>query len=361
LFCAGNYLCRIKLNASVSLDSSSTAEWGEQTRKVYAVQSGDEWVISLTELFDEDEIGNIVLDNSNVSISGNYFVLTEQPETIRYTYIIQNVYMGVTLELGYISSETEAQTETETETEAQTEAETETETETQTEAETETEAQTEKQTEAASQTEKQTESGTQTESQAETENQTETSVATGLQGLAINEEGVWNYYTDDQVDTSYSGIAEYNGGRFFVANGILCSDANGLNLYEDKWYFLANGQIQEDYTGLALYDGEWFYITEGVLDIEMNGLVLYDEHYFLVAAGRLLTDYNGLWLNSSTIGGDDKWYFIAAGMVQNVSQIVEYGGEFFIVENGVLASEYNGIIEYDGVEFIVVNGQLYES
>jgi len=28
LFCAGNYLCRIKLNASVSLDSSSTAEWG---------------------------------------------------------------------------------------------------------------------------------------------------------------------------------------------------------------------------------------------------------------------------------------------------------------------------------------------
>ncbi|MCD8075700.1 MAG: leucine-rich repeat domain-containing protein [Lachnospiraceae bacterium] len=172
--------------------------------------------------------------------------------------------------------------------------------------------------------------------------------------------GNWCYYSNGEFDTSFNGIAEFNGGSFFVANGVLCSDANGLNLYDGKWYFLAYGQVQTQYTGLALYDNEWFYIKDGVLDTTINGLIPYDREQFLVAEGHLLLSYNGLWLNAAEIGGDNNWYFIAAGMVQNVSQIVMYDGAFFVVEDGILDTSYNGTIEYNGAVFRVTNGQLYE-
>ncbi|MCD8076348.1 MAG: hypothetical protein LUF27_15215 [Lachnospiraceae bacterium] len=179
------------------------------------------------------------------------------------------------------------------------------------------------------------------------------------EGLTLDSDGIYRYYQNGVFAENYAGVVEYDGGYFFVANGLLCSDAHGLNLYGDTWYFLAYGQVQTQYTGFALYDGEWFYITDGVLDINVNGLMTYDGEQFLFAEGHLLDDYSGLWLNSSTIGGDDQWYFIACGMLQNVSQVAMYDGEWFVVKDGVLDTSYNGTIEYDGATFNVKNGQLY--
>ncbi|MCD8347889.1 MAG: hypothetical protein LUD16_08095 [Lachnospiraceae bacterium] len=177
--------------------------------------------------------------------------------------------------------------------------------------------------------------------------------------LILDEDGTFRYYQDGTFAETYSGVATFDGGLFFIKNGLVDTDANGLCLYEDVWYFAALGQVQLQYTGLALYDGAWFYITNGVLDTSKNGLIDYENEKFLAVEGRLLLTYNGLWLNASTIGGDDLWYFIAAGMVQKVSQVVMYDGEHFVVTDGVLDSDYNGTIEYDGAEFTVVAGQLY--
>ncbi|MCD7833976.1 MAG: leucine-rich repeat protein [Lachnospiraceae bacterium] len=178
-------------------------------------------------------------------------------------------------------------------------------------------------------------------------------------GLTLDSDGVYRYYKSGVFAETFAGVVEYDGGYFFVANGLLCSDAHGLNLYGDTWYFLAYGQVQTQYTGFALYEGEWFYITEGVLDTNVNGLMTYDGEEFLFAEGHLLDDYSGLWLNSSEIGGDNQWYFIACGMLQNVSQVAMYDGEWFVVKNGILDTSYNGTIEYDGATFNVKNGQLY--
>ncbi|MCC8103092.1 MAG: hypothetical protein LIP11_12845 [Clostridiales bacterium] len=117
--------------------------------------------------------------------------------------------------------------------------------------------------------------------------------------------------------------------------------------------------MQLQYTGLVIHDGAWFYITDGILDTTVNGLIPYDGERFLVAAGRMVREYSGLWLNSVIIGGDNQWYFIGSGMVQNVSCVALYDGAWFVVENGVLASGYNGTMEYGGALFHVVNGQLY--
>ena len=174
-------------------------------------------------------------------------------------------------------------------------------------------------------------------------------------GLVLDDDGKLRVYKNDQVDINYSGIVEYNGGKFFIAKGEMCSDASGLNLYDGKWYFLSNGQIQIQYTGLVQYDGEWFYITNGVLDSSKNGLVDYDGSKFLVSEGRIRYDVNGLWQNF-----DGSWYFLANGQVQTQhTGVAEYDGAFFYVRAGKLATDYNGTVNYDGATFRVVGGQLY--
>ncbi|MCC8101924.1 MAG: hypothetical protein LIP11_06565 [Clostridiales bacterium] len=178
-------------------------------------------------------------------------------------------------------------------------------------------------------------------------------------GLVLDADEVFRYYQNNVFAEDYVGVVPYDGSLFFIKNGLVDFEANGLCLYEDVWYFVSLGQVQLQYTGLALYDSAWFYVTDGILDTTQNGLVPYDGERFLVVAGKLLLGYNGLWLYDSSIGGDGCWYFLAVGMVQNVSQVVLYDGEWFVVENGILDSDYNGTIEYDGEIFNVVNGQLH--
>lgn len=182
-------------------------------------------------------------------------------------------------------------------------------------------------------------------------------------GLVQEANGTYSYYVNDNFQSSYTGIVNYEGGKFFVANGVVVTSANGLNLNaaDQKWYFLADGQVQTEYTGFAEYDGEWFVIEKGVL-VDYNGLYDYDGGTFLVAAGQLVKSYNGLWENagSKLVNPDGKWYFMAGGQVQNqYSGVAMYDGEFFVVEDGVLDTSYNGTIVYDGATFNVIAGQLY--
>ena len=156
-----------------------------------------------------------------------------------------------------------------------------------------------------------------------------------LNGLHLDNDGVYRYYKDGEFQSKFTGIVEFEGGEFFVGNGVLCSGANGLNLYDGTWYMLSAGQIQRGYTGLALYDGEWFYLTDGVLDTNVNRLVAYDGEKFAVAAGRLLQEVNGLWQNPE----DGEWYFLALGRA---------------------VTEYTGTATYDGKSFELVNGKLVD-
>lgn len=179
-------------------------------------------------------------------------------------------------------------------------------------------------------------------------------------GLTLDGDGVWRYY-DRNIFVPFTGIVDYGGRRFFVAEGLLCSKAKGLNCFEDTWYFLSGGQIQDQYTGLALYDGEWFYVVDGILNTGMQGLLDYDGGRFLVSTGQIRRDVNGLWQNDSRtqVGGDDYWYYLAKGEVQTkYTGLAEYDGAWFYVVNGRLAVEYTGTVVYDGQEFYVVNGQV---
>ena len=173
-----------------------------------------------------------------------------------------------------------------------------------------------------------------------------------LNGLVLDADGVFRLYAGGQPDMSYFGIYDYNGGRFFIANGTIVP-LSGLVSDGVDWYYLANGQVA-DYTGLALYDGEWFYVTNGVLDTMKAGLVSYDGREFMVAAGRILTEARGMIQEPNT----GEWYYVADGQVADYSGLVEYNGAWFWVTGGRLDATVNGTFEYDGAAVTVVNGQV---
>lgn len=170
---------------------------------------------------------------------------------------------------------------------------------------------------------------------------------------------VCKYYVMGMFQEDFTGIVDFEGGRFFVANGIMCSDANGLNLYKDTWYFLAGGQIQDQYTGVALYDDEFFFIEEGVLADGMTGLVDYDGETFVIVEGRIVSELNGLWHNETLWEGDGDWYFIAYGrVVKEFTGITTYDGEWFYVEDGKVILDFTGEVEYQGETFEMVDGKI---
>ena len=179
----------------------------------------------------------------------------------------------------------------------------------------------------------------------------------GYTGLHKDVDGVYRYYVNGEFDEDFAGIVEFNGGDYFVANGVLCQDAMGINQNVDgKWYFLAYGRVQDQHTGFAEYDGAWFYIVNGVLDENVNGLLDYDGGTFLFAKGRLVKEHNGLWQNA-----DGKWYYLAQGQVQNqYTGLAQYDGAWFYVEKGILAEDFSGTVEYDGAKFTVKNGMVVQ-
>lgn len=179
-----------------------------------------------------------------------------------------------------------------------------------------------------------------------------------INGLHKDEDGVYRYYVNGELQKDYTGMIEDNKEKYLVVKGVLATDVNGL-WYSDVdkvWYFFVEGHVQANHTGLALYDGEWFYVSNGKLDEAVTGLVPYNGGIFLFTDGRLRNDVNGLWQD---INNPDDWYFLALGQVQNLySGVAMYDGAFFVVKNGKFDKDYNGTIEYDGETFKVVNGQL---
>lgn len=163
------------------------------------------------------------------------------------------------------------------------------------------------------------------------------------------------------MDTDFTGYADYDGSKFYVVKGVWDNTFNGVMIDPNAkplvWYFNAGGQVQTQYSGLAEYDGEWFYLENGKVAVEMNAFVKYEGGLFAVAAGRIVSEYSGLMQDpQNTKTGD--WYFFANGQAQTqYTGLAEYDGHWFYVQAGKFDPNYNGTVKYDGADFAVVNGE----
>ncbi len=191
---------------------------------------------------------------------------------------------------------------------------------------------------------------------------------TSKNGLLKDSDGVWRYYTNNQVDTSYTGFAAsgsdqvylingvqntsysgliYNGGNwYYVQKGVRNTAYSGLSVYNGSWYYVKGGTADWSYTGLAQYNGVWYYVRQGSVDWEYTGLCKYDTIWFYIKNGALDWNYTGLCQHSGV------WYYITKGQVNwNYTGSCIYNGKSYYVEKGVLNWKYNSTAVYSSASY----------
>ena len=194
---------------------------------------------------------------------------------------------------------------------------------------------------------------------------------TSKNGLLKDSDGVWRYYTNNQVDTSYTGFAAsgsdqvylingvqntsysgliYNGGNwYYVQKGVRNTAYSGLSVYNGSWYYVKGGTADWSYTGLAQYNGVWYYVRQGSVDWEYTGLCQYDTIWFYIKNGALDWNYTGLCQHSGV------WYYITKGQVNwNYTGSCIYNGKSYYVEKGVLNWKYNSTAVYSSASYTAV-------
>ena len=191
---------------------------------------------------------------------------------------------------------------------------------------------------------------------------------TSKNGLLKDSDGVWRYYTNNQVDTSYTGFAAsgsdqvylingvqntsysgliYNGGNwYYVQKGARNTAYSGLSVYNGSWYYVKGGTADWSYTGLTQYNGVWYYVRQGSVDWEYTGLCQYDTIWFYIKNGALDWNYTGLCQHSGV------WYYITKGQVNwNYTGSCIYNGKSYYVEKGVLNWKYNSAAVYSSASY----------
>ena len=173
-----------------------------------------------------------------------------------------------------------------------------------------------------------------------------------LNGISAASDGKKYYYKNDQIDTSYTGFAAYQGKKYYVLGGTV-SNYTGLTLYDGTWYDLNAGAINIQYTGLVKYNGNWYYVEKGILNWNYTGLTKYYSTWYYVFKGMLNWGYTGLTNHNGT------WYYVKGGRLdQTYTGLVKYNGSWYYVEKGVLNWGYTGLTKYYGTWYYVYKGML---
>ena len=187
-----------------------------------------------------------------------------------------------------------------------------------------------------------------------------TNYSTEKNGLYY-EDGIWYYYVNNEVDYSFEGIVEYNGGFFYVNYGTVDFTRVGVEEYQGVNYFVKKGVIDFNFTG-AIYDGnsgEYYYITNGRVDTNYIGAAslrtdygnneTYDYVYF--KDGKKY-DYDGL----AYCKEKDILVYIRDGMNEYYSGVVEYEGKYYYVDMGFADLTYNGVTYFEETQVLIKNG-----
>ncbi len=181
--------------------------------------------------------------------------------------------------------------------------------------------------------------------------------------VAKNKNG-WYYVNNSKVDFSYTGLAQNNYGKWYVRNGTVTFDQNGV--FKDAvgaignagaWWYVTGSKVQTGYTGLANYKNAngWWYIQNGQVDFTHNGVDKNKNGWFYVTGGKVQFGYTGL-ANYSNANG---WWYITNGAVDFTHSGVDknnYG--WWYVSGGKVNFSFTGIASNSNGMWLIQNGKV---
>lgn len=114
------------------------------------------------------------------------------------------------------------------------------------------------------------------------------SAPTHPDGVASYDGSFFKVKEDGTIDTSATGVYDFDGGKFAFSDGQINTSINGLYFdpISKEFVFCSAGQVQTQFTGVAEYDGSFFVLKDGKLD-DKDGYYEYDGAKFIISHGQL--------------------------------------------------------------------------
>ena len=193
-------------------------------------------------------------------------------------------------------------------------------------------------------------------------------------GMAENQYGWW-YISNGALDLSYTGMAENEYGWGYMSNGALDLSYTGMALNQYGWWYMNNGIVDLSYTGMAENEYGWWYMSNGALDLSYTGMAENEYGWWYMSNGALDLSYTGMaeneygwWYMSNGVldlnytgmaRNEYGWWYINKGLLDSEYTGIasnEYGEWYFV--DGVIAYDYSGEIEADGHTYVITNGYV---
>lgn len=156
-------------------------------------------------------------------------------------------------------------------------------------------------------------------------------------------------------DENKNGLLKDADGVYrYYESGVFQDDFTAMIDYAGRQLYVVNGVLASGVSGLMMYEDTWYYLNYGEV-ANYTGTVMYNDSWFYVSNGVLNTDVNGLVpYNGGT------FLFIAGYMAQNVNGLwmEPNTGDWYYLSLGRVLTEYTGVAMYDNAFFYIRNGKL---
>ena len=172
-------------------------------------------------------------------------------------------------------------------------------------------------------------------------------------GLQQSADGNWYYYTNNNIDYNYNGLAANEYGWWKITNGTVDFNYTGMAANEYGWWYVSNGTIDFGYTGMAVNEYGWWYMTNGALDFNYTGMAVNEYGWWYMTNGALDFNYTGMAVN------EYGWWYMTNGALDfnyTGMAVNEYG--WWYMTNGALDLNYTGMAVNEYGWWYMANGAL---
>ncbi len=181
---------------------------------------------------------------------------------------------------------------------------------------------------------------------------------------AIGEKGAWWYVSGSQVQTSYTGVADYRNanGWWYVKNGKVDFGANTVAKNRNGWWYVEGGKVHFSYDGFAKNGYGTWYCEDGKVRFNKNS-VIRDETgalgtkgtWYYVVRSEVQTSFTGL-ANYRNAKG---WWYIRNGKVDfSVNTVAKNRNGWFYVKDGKVDFSYTGIAQNSHGQWYIKDGAV---
>ncbi len=188
-------------------------------------------------------------------------------------------------------------------------------------------------------------------------------IQTKYEGVEQNEYGWW-YINNGKVDFSYTGFAENKYGWWYIEKGKVIFSTNSVIQDTNKkidgtngWYYVVGGQVQTGYTGVANYSNSsgWWYVKKGKVDFSANTVAKNDYGWWYVLNGKVQFGFSGL----ANYSNDYGWWYIKDGKVDfSVNTVAQNNYGWWYIKGGKVDFSANTVAQNNYGWWYVTGGKV---